>query len=304
MAYVTGIANSMADLLNNLQNACTDNGWTLSGNVLHKGNCFANVALSSGVLKVYGGTGIDGSNNLIEPTPSEVLLGRQLGGDALTFPMTYHVHILSAPDEVYFLVNYNTAVWQWLAFGSSPVAGLPGTGNWCAATSPNYPFAQIGILPYTGGAVGNQLCTPAAPFWAEWVTYANSMNSYVHHGLDGAGWSTSGSGGSSTSPPTAIGTVNPLVSYQPNNWNGETALIQIQPSLARPSSKVSIVCDLAHARYIRNDNLSDGEPITLGADKWKSYPFYKKNAAQRDSQIPSPGTDTGTMGWAIRYDGP
>ena len=71
MAYETGSANSFADLLAALQAACTGNGWTLSGNVLHKGTCYAEVKLTqtqgsvvwpNSALGVRACNGIDGSN--------------------------------------------------------------------------------------------------------------------------------------------------------------------------------------------------------------------------------------------------
>jgi len=60
--------------------------------------------------------------------------------------------------------------------------------------------------------------------------------------------------------------------------------------------------DLQNARTLRVDNYDPGQIITLGDDQWRIYPFYRKNADQRDGTTSSGGDHSGTMGWAIRYD--
>ena len=88
----------------------------------------------------------------------------------------------------------------------------------------------------------------------------------------------------------------------PSAWNGESVLVPIQVITSRPSNLWSLVGELTHARYVRLDNLEPGQLITLGPDRWKVYPFYRKDATARDG---GDGIDhTGTLGWAIRYDGP
>ena len=92
----------------------------------------------------------------------------------------------------------------------------------------------------------------------------------------------------------------PLIQRTPNTWNGEATLLPVQAYLARPSSKVSLIAELGHMRYVRIDNYNAGDIITLGADRWKVFPWWQRNAASRD------GADfsSGTLGFAVRYDGP
>lgn len=296
MAFVTGTANSMADLLAALQSACTANGWTLTGNVLSKGACYVAAGVASGYLTVQGGTGVDATPALTGAAPALSRIGPAWTGDTFTFPATYVIHIGSAPDEVYLGVNYEVSRWQWAAFGSSPVAGLPGTGNWCWASvlasisNGNNYMASGG----TGG--GNSLVQVMAAFYM--IANNNWCNAFVHHGLDGGSWSTN----NNISPANASSATGTLIGRQPNLWNGEALLVPIQPAVARTNGKASIVAQLGHARYLRNDNLQDGEIITLGADRWKAYPWHRKNASARDGGVEI--THSGTFGWALRYDGP
>lgn len=297
MAYVNGSATSMTDLLSALQAACTANGWTLSGNVLHKGSCYVEVTVASGYLVILGGTGIDGSNNLTGAGPYVARIGLAWTGDSLTFPMNYVVHIGATPDEIYFIINYEVNRWQWLAFGSSPMAGLPGTGNWYGASiSRKIGSSKCYITPTSGGYLG--ISAPSmALFWNNYSTY---QTCFVHHDLDGNTWSLDNAASTdSTSAAIAINAAQPMIPRQPNSWNGEAALIPIQPCIARTSGKVSMILDIAHSRYIRNDNYTDGDIITLGSDQWCVYPWHQKNSAARDGG--NSINHTGTLGWAIRY---
>lgn len=300
MAYVNGSATSVTDLLSALQAACTANGWTLSGSVLHKGACYVQVNVVSGYLVILGGTGIDGSNALTGAGPYVGRIGVAWTGDSLTFPVTYAVHIGATPDEVYLLINYESTRWQWMAFGCSPVTGLPGTGNWYGASvTRSINSFKCSISPTTGGEI-NALRQSMALFWN---TSNNYQCSFFHHGLDGNTWSGDNENVTdSTSAINAISPASPFVSRLPNQWNGEITLIPIQPCISRGSSKQSIAGDVAHARYVRVDNYVAGDIITLGSDQWKVYPWHQKNVVQRDGGLNL--NHSGTLGWAIRYDGP
>jgi len=299
MAYVAGTATSVADLLTALQSACTANGWALSGTILSKGACYMQVKVVGGYLTVLGGTGNAGSDTLASPATPAAALGQLWAADPFAFPLTYEINVHTAPDEVYVVVNYAVDRYQWLAFGCSPAAALPGTGNWFGASLCR--AAQVtGISMSTSQGGWNNFQAPAL-FWQTSAT--NFFTGVLHHGLDGLTWSA-GAGGGVANAADALPGATSLLSRQPNNWNGEVVLLPIQPCVARPSSKVSMVGDLGHARYLRNDNLAAGDIITLGPDRWKAYPWYRKNSAARDGAYSTALDHSGTLGWAIRYTGP
>lgn len=308
MAYVTGTANSMSDLLAALQTACTNNGWTLSGNVLSKGPCYVSVTTSGTDLLIRGGTGKDGSNALTGAATQDARLGKMwtyAPADTMTFPVSYEVFV--QPAEVYLVIHYEVDRYQWMAFGTSPVTGLPGTGNWFGASAPLTPADSallLSITPTVGG-YSSACAGSAALFWTSRTdTTAKNINAQFHHGLAGSGWSLNFNS-STYADCEAISAASTAVSRQPNAFNAETVLVPIQVFLSMPGSKQSMVGDIAGARYLRNDNLSPGEIITLGADRWKVYPWHRKNLANRNGDYGySNQKHTGTMGWAIRYDGP
>lgn len=345
MAYATGTANSFSDLLTALRNACTSNGWTLSGEVLHKGTCYVQTRVgengqtvdsppSNSMLIIRAGTGIDGSNLLTGASTVTLggpRIGRLQAASGSTFPdwdwpVTYHCHINTAPDEVCFVVNYGAGQYfQMLMFGQSPSSGNAGTGNWHFGTIPEFGtytaltrrVNEAGVTPNaTQMAPAGMFCPMIA--WLQgngaYSMQTDKCNNFQIHGaiIDSTGlpdWSNKYYSLDIFNPPTydlvvcAGITIMPLMSYQPNAWNNESLLLPIQICQPRSSGKMSLIGELGSIRAIRNDFISDGEIITLGSDSWKVYPAYKKNAAVRNGA--TSGLDhSGTMAMAIRYDGP
>jgi len=303
MAYVSGTAATFAELVAGIRNACTANGWTLSGEVLHKGTVYQRVRVNGNFIDSQGGTGIDGSNNLTGASPSGSRIGN-IGNDApYAFPVAYEVFIHTDPDEVFVVVNTTGAYYQWLAFGKSAVA-LPGTGGWHsgswwtgvssfaywvrvnASTSPGGFFGQRG-----NATAGNNGGDCPAMFWASYTASANGE--HIHTGLNGATWE----GNLKSSIYRA-----PLNAITPNAYNSQAVLLPIQVfSTIYGSSKVALVLDVAHCRSLSIANLNPGEIITLGADRWKVFPWYLKSATEATYEAAG---HSGKHGFAVRYDGP
>lgn len=304
MPYVTGTANNQAELLSAIQGACTAHGWTLSGSVLHAGDCHIQLTAGTNSIKVSAGTGIDGSNALTGQAPASAYLGSPYTPEPLSYPCTYNIHVFAA--EVFVLVRFGIDAWVWAAWGQSPVQGLPGTGVWfTASTTRDQGYNQLSWWaspPYFGRCYNYSLLQGTGPFWIGELT-ALGTQSFVHHGLDGGSWTTamdaSGNQYAGTAARAMSGAGYLMAAYQPNLWNGEAALVPIQPYITRGSNKVSIIADLANARYVRLDNLNVEDTITLGTDVWKVYPFYRRDSANRNGIASS----SGTLGWAVRYDG-
>ncbi len=307
MAYFTGRVNTFADLLTAIRDACTGEGWTLSGNVLHKGNAYLSTTNPTDAIEYAGGTGIDGSNLLTGAAPGLVRTAT-IGNQTLTFPVVYEAHIFTDPDEVYFVFNYNVDFYQYLAFGISSVPGLSGTGFWFGASRtatggndsadrfnyiPNGPWS-VNNAGGAGGAVGRPL------FYADQVTTVNSQATFIHHGLDGRSWSTSST--SDLNQAWSFPALAPLIGNIPNNVNQETPLLPYPVFVPRSSgNKVSMIADLKNIRHCRITFHDPGDIITHGAEQWKLYPWYRKNSA-----VPDGGngiSHSGTGGFAIRYTG-
>lgn len=318
MAYATGIANSAADLRIAIVNLATANGWTWdsANEMLHKTPIFGKLTVSGSQLRIQGALGY-AAGTLTSPSTmtsciTETFTG--YGNTPLTYPLTYHIFLHTAPDDIVVAVNYGAVWWQWLGFGNGLAVGggtsTPlwqwGTGN--AASSGNGVAIQANGS-YDGGA---STATSGAPFWLPGALGKIAASSIYTGGVDGAGingWypvetSNSGDVGTAGRVLTSSAAAGLLVT-QPNTWNGEALLIRCLVMASRPSNFRSYVAELPHLRFTRNDNLSDGQIVAIGSDKWFVAPVYRKNTAGRNGTIGTGGENhSGTIAMAIRYDGP
>jgi hypothetical protein len=322
MAYTSGSANDMAAVRTAIFTFCVANGWTLNsaGNILSKNGAFfwlvSTTSSSPQSLVIRGGTGINGSN---------ALTGQAVGFAAMTrvayaasdpaFPLIYEIHVLSNPDEVYVVINYNVDLYQYLSFGKSNVLGLPSTatGAWFSASSAGYSINGSSYVTMTITNAATTYYPAPGLFWAENGAGSSSAtpepavnvpgNSFIHTDLDGRGWSGGYYQGNLAS---SLGGIRSLLQVLPNAWNGEAVLIPFpiyQPYQA--FTKTALVADLSHIRHMRIDNHTPGDIITLGADKWKVYPWLKKVITSRNgpSADNTGAQGSGTLGYAIRYTG-
>lgn len=301
MAYYSGTANDMTALQQALISACTQTAegwaWDSVNEVLSKGSMFLRLQVVSGYLRLTGRTSATSGD-----TPKVVQIGPFTASlrplPVLSYPISYELFVFA--QEVYCVINYAVDCYQWCAWGKSTVDGLPGTGMWLGATAAdaltNYPYGFV--IGNLDGKVnsGNNLC--GALFWQ--ITGSSGVYSdYVHSGLDAQGWWW---GQTSTADPVGIQPNAPLIGLLPNAWNSEAVLLPIRAYKVRLSYKLSLTADLEHARYTRVDNYAPGQVITIGADRWKVFPWFRKDSTARNGG--SNITHTGTYGWAIRYEGP
>lgn len=311
MAYYSGTASSLSNLLTALRTHAQADGWTLTGDVLSKAGVYFRVYLGTYNIGCIGCE----DNALSNPSPSDVMIGRMYAlapnpTREITFPCNYE--LFGFAQELYLVVNYDTDSYQWMAFGKSTVPGLPGQGGWCGATTGgNWVSGYQGPVYMVGNPGQNIVSAPLTDF-AGCVLFGTtgthyssgnyaSSNSWCNSNLDGHGWLPS-SGGHGGIGFSGLETIQELLWQQPSAWNTEAALLPVRAWKLRPSWKNSLVAELEHARHIRIDNLAPGDVLTLGADRWKVFPWYRKNSAERNGgyQI----NHTGTFGWAIRYEGP
>jgi len=311
MAYYSGQASNYQDLQSALVNACVEQGWAWLNGVLSKGNAFVrpfiqNTPAAPG-LCIQGGTGQNGSS-LINGSVTTPRLGRHTAGYEgvdVVFPCTFNIHINTNPEEVYLIVNFNIDQFYYLAFGLSNI-NLPGTGLWLGATAcgaflSNYGWAvhlnQAGL--YNGQAM------PSGLFFCT-MTGGTYLKEVIHTGLNlnvnATGWQETIKGAPDIQGViTSVHSMN-LLGYLPSKWSDNTVLLPIQVLNCSAAKKTCLVADLKYARYTRIDNLEPNQIIFFGNDKWKIYPFYKKNSVNKDGG--SSIQHSGTFGWAVKYDGP
>lgn len=294
MAFYTGQAVSFSELLSALKTAVELNGWLTSGNIIYKNDCFVKVTAFADELRIKGGTGAS-ANELTGDASANAFCRIRACGTAITFPVNYDIHVHS--NSVFLIINFNIDFYQHLAFGIANKATLIGTGNWYSGSVGNYNSPTVSIFEYSGGE--QNYGTASAPFWNTGTfLYGRFRTAYIHLPIDNVDWC----GDADSSAPVFTNTLSPLYARQPSIWNSEAILLPALISVERASNKVSIIAEINDCRLLRITNYEPGQIVQIGHDKWKIYPFYRKNIQQ-----PSGGISiqhSGTLGWAIRYDGP
>lgn len=323
MAFVTGSAADFDAIKSAIISACTGNGWTLTDGILHKGDCYVSMDVFAYVndaqperLQFRMGTGQSGGV-LSSPTPLPAgdfssrykicALRRPVPAEPIVWPATYYLMVVG--DEVYLHMNWGVDKWIGGGFGVSPIAtGFTGAGNWLSF--PTFDEAGTGFenplrFPNgleVGGQSGGRFQAPAVGLFTSYNRYANG---FVRHDVidDVPKWSElSGTTGVAY---THSGFRNPWGRENPaTNWNNQAGLFPIQPAVLVADSKLCIVAELQWARYVRIDNLTPGQILTFGTDRWMVFPWYKKDAVDRQPLNASGVDHSGTYGHAIYYDGP
>lgn len=319
MAYYTGAASDMAALRTAIVNSCLNHGWSWNSatNVLSKGSLFLLLTNDTLNLSLTGRTSAAAGD-----MPNAVQLGRLMAKSGaatldVTYPAEWECFVFTNPDEVWFVVRYDVDRYQWCSFGGSAVAGLEGSGMWVAAIRGPVPVNHdiptvvnpFYITPTQGGAIRSVNSGQISGAWG-WTSVIRDFSAlrdiYVHSNLDGHGWYLNEA--SLTVALVGVRAFSELIQTQPSAWNSEAALIPMRAYKLRPSFKTSLVVDLVNMRHVRIDNYVPGQIIELGSDRWKVYPWHRRNVTERDG-LPTSGNwrnsdHTGTFGYAIRYDGP
>lgn len=299
MPFVTGTAGNITEVRTALINACTANGWTLSGEVLHKGSVFVRLQIVGAQLQLLGGTGIDAGNLLTGAGPNVTSIGTWGTDFSILYPATYEIHVHASPDEVYMVVNYNATDYQWCAFGQSGIQGLPGAGVWYGASVP--PGAASVINVNDAGTQGNSQFRVTPVLFGTVSVVSTNFPSHIHHGFDDGAWtSVTASDTTDGQALNCIRSIAPLYVRQPNA-DGDGVLLPLRAYIARPGFRSSLALDCAHCRLIRIDNFEPRDLITLGPDTWRVYPWFRKSLVSRSGG--SELSHTGTLGWAVRFDG-
>ena len=316
MAYQTGSAADVAALQAAITAFAVSNGWAWDSvnSILSKGAVFAKLTTTSGTsgvggilvqtLRIQGGTGVS-SGALVNPTNSYAEIrdlanypssGSNTITKAIVWPVTYHLFVNTAPDDLVCLINFDTSYWEWLGLGQCTNLGVPGAASWAGASMPQNVTSNINISA-SGSSSGFNSYAPCAPFWSNKVVdgYLPLVSSWLHCALDGSDgtiyqWACDND--------ALIGrffqAFTPLLERQPNAWNSETLLVPARVAVPRPSGLWSYAAEMPHARLLKVNNYNGGDLITLGSDTWFVAPFFRQNASAQTA------SDSGVWGWAIR----
>ena len=314
MAYITGTAATFADLQTALQNACTANGWTLSSGILSKNGCFFQLVAGTSdgyaQLQLFGGTGQSGTTLTGQPPSNYGAKICSNNGNVIAFPINYEIHLFTNPDEVYCVINYNSDFYQQISFGKSDVPGIGGTGAWFTGayhSTTDLTTADSSMLYWRASVwsagVSKQLAQTVGLF-AHANNSGSRQASFVHAGLDSVGWKTAENETAGTGLQ-GMSYASGLLTAMPNLGNNANVLIPVKAIQFRFDNGRTVVANPRNVRYMRIDNVVPGEIITFGTERWKCYPFHRKNATVRDGVDWYSGgaRHSGTWGYAIKYTG-
>lgn len=282
MAYYSGQASSYSELHAVLKDCCIQNGWQSNGNVLFKDSCFIEITPLNGELRVTGGTGF--TANQLTGSPNRYCKIKEIAPDKINFPVSYNLHITN--KNVHLIINYSVSIYQWLGFGIANLYSNLGTGNWFGASC-----GQTDAVVANGGLYGYI----PGPFWSiKSETFGYFSTAYIHAPIDSYQWLYDAPNlGANISTPIGV-----LLNRQPNQWNMEATLFPALVAITRASNKVSIAAELQDCRILKLENYEPEMILTLGSERWKIYPFYRRGLSASGFQ------NSGMLGWAIRYDGP
>lgn len=316
MAYYTGTVSSAAELKTIIETECGVNSWSSSGGWLSKGNSHVSLGTSSvtnaaGTFELVSITGANSTDGLTTPAGWD----RYLVIKSTYFPITYHLFILTDPDVVVCVVTYDIYFVQVLLFGdivkvhSSAFTG----GNFFFATCDvnsatidglgNFTFNYAGLNALSLTSISSistnifsdpGMVIPFAP-----TVNPNSANinrNALHCEIDGAIWDTG-------SKISYTDSVIAALFRSPNSWNQQTHLVPMRLQYAMASSLYAYLGYIEHIRLVRVDNYELGDIIEIAPDSWKVFPWLKKDAALRNGDAIG-YQKTGTVGFAVRYDGP
>lgn len=309
MTYISGTASSVDELKTALENACVTAGWVLTSGILSKDGMYIQISGTLQMLTLRGGTGQTATVLDGEPQISSTKVGVRLInylGTKWTYPINYEIHTFTNPDEVYFIINYNTDYYQQLSFGKSTVPGIGGTGLWFTGSySTQLTESDCGVLAsfYTsiddcGVNNGTMGC---GNFFGTILAYPTH---FVHNALDTTGWHYDGAG--------TVGYLMPaswaagLMTSLPSNANYSNVMVPCKGVQERNNFGQTIVVNPNNLRWLRIDYINPGSNITFGAEEWRIYPFYRKSTVDRNGKYVNDGSaeHSGTWGYAIRYTGP
>ncbi len=309
MAYQTGSVSDVANLIAAIKTFAQANGWSVSSDIIYKGDIYAKVYASTfdsqDTVALEGGTGQSGGA-LTGPSGyiSKLLMGTRIGDPDNSWPMTYYLFAHSTPDQISLFVNYNSVWWQNLSFGEIEKYGDYVGGQFYHAqgneTGSIYHGDTLCVKVTEGGT--NSYNHSSAPFWgsASEATGVEFDGSSIHIEIDSQIWWTSSSDASNNLHRVNVPQIiYPMLGRSNATWNEMSTLVPYYIGALRPDDKMSIIGSIAHFRPMRLDNHVAGDLITIGSDQYKVFPWIR----QTSEETPV-GVASGVWGVAVEYDGP
>jgi hypothetical protein len=284
MSFYSGQATSFADLLTKVTGHVSADGWAFSSGILSKDDVAVSLIANGTVsLKCKGDGDAPNSVGLFSPTFTL---------DPITWPIDYRVFVAEAPDMIAISIAYNDVYNQHMIFGQGVNLGVTGDCQ--------FVFATYGENFNT---TGMSYIDSVLPFMSNFNIPSNAQikldEDAAFFGQTGTNYDWVGQGNCKV---LGYDYCMNILGRNPNQWNAQSLLVPVRLYANRPDNRLSYVAELPPSlRVIRNTFFNDGDIFVLGSDKWMILSAFKKSV-----QYPAGNNanESGTFGFAFKYDGP
>jgi hypothetical protein len=292
MAYATGSFTDLADLNSILKAFVSANGWTVSGDMVYRGTSFQYLdnPTNNQWLRIRACNSAAGLE--LETT------GKRLYVPSGGTSKTYHLYVHTNPDMVFCIVNYNGTWYRMLCFGNIVkihASAFPGAGNFVYdPTNGDSTAVTLARMDMSELFWTSQDGTPNV------LGIQSSLGIPMNTGISGDIW------GNSTTNPQINFVGQRIYWVTPNNFNAQAVLIPmaLEKRLSSSPTFSMYLGNYEHIRLIRIDNYNPGDIVTVGGVDWKVFPWFRKDASQRNGNTNITAVEnqhSGTMGYAIRH---
>ena len=256
MAYSTGTAASASALITTVKTLSQSAGWSVSGDILSKGNCYIQLKEVTSRVEIKVGENASMTTNT--------------GGsrkEYASYPCTYH--IFTQPDSVAVILEHSGNKVAWLLFGTLDNVDPNETFGTYGLASGN-PLSSYVFRHYYNDITGNydssvSSCVPFTP------TNPSNVNSRsVLSSMDTT----------ETKKAELMKVVGARLHSTPNSYGQQGVLTPLDLVVKRASNLYSPVGHPPYIRLVRIDHLTFGQELTLGSDVWKIFPCSLKTPAE------------------------
>ncbi|NMG48943.1 hypothetical protein GO613_12615 [Azoarcus communis] len=312
MAWQSSVVNSAADLVASIVDFAVAQGWALSGSVLSKGGAYIELtAPSVSEVRIRAARGGVFSGIDLCPRYPRIFI--------TSWPSSAEVQLFAFddPDTVWCVLRTNSTDYMHLGFGSIAKYGDWAGGQWFHAQHTGSNTDRQVCATVGGGAQPyfNTSARNCALFWSQrdrdlW-SGGSTVNkcSFLHCEVRGEVWPATGPSNDASDLnvihcPTIT---TPIHSNNPNVFNGQTVLSPFLLFLQNTDGHYMSVGHLGHLRFVKLTNYNPGDIVSIAGDRWRVFPWDRKDPTNPDGKAPSSGdssASTGLLGIAISYDGP
>lgn len=215
------------------------------------------------------------------------------------WPIFWECYVSQSPQiEFYFIIRFQTDYYHTFCFGNSPVPEVSECGWFCASY---WGGANETVANVSTGIINPSLENTFAP--AQNICYGMFIGPVgFFNALDGVWVNTAPNYiGNAVTQWRGMSHISPVIFASPSPFSNAPILIPVRIMANRTTSnQFSLIGFVDNLRLIRLDNHMPGDVITFGAETWRVFPLYRRDANHpRDTTIGNQ-THSGTFGFALR----